>query len=536
MSSGPVLGSRSVIGPAYGAGRPRGGTEVPAGNLSGCPANFPTCRTCRSTPASSTSSTSVSWSPTVRWAPCCRTRASRRPGVRRLRRARGLQRDPQRHPPGRRRRHPPRLLRGRRGRGGDQHVRGEPAQPRRLRHRRTGSASSPRRAPGSPGRSPTRWRPRTGRGSCSARSAPARSCRRWATSPTPACATPTPSAAAGCSPAAATRWSSRPARTCCRSRRRCSALKARDARRGPARADHHPRHRRDHRHDAARQRDRRRADRARAAGRRPHRPELRHRPGRDERAPAHPGQARAHPAVGDAERRPARSWARAARCTRSARTSWPRRSPGSSATTGCGWSAAAAGRPRRTSAPSPTRSRAGHARAAPPAPGAGRQLALRAGAVPPGHLGADGRASGPTPTARKAFREAMLAQRLGGLRRDRPRADPRRRAPDRPVRRLRRPRRRRRHGRAGRPAGHRVHAADHARLHRAGGAARRAGAPRRPLDRQLGELRGRRRPRARASSGRWRWSASTARRSSRCASTRRARPAPPSGRSGSRTG
>ena len=40
-------------------------------------------------------------------------------------------------------------------------------------------------------------RPRTGRGSCSARSAPAPSCPRWATSPTPGCATPTPSAAAG---------------------------------------------------------------------------------------------------------------------------------------------------------------------------------------------------------------------------------------------------------------------------------------------------------------------------------------------------
>ena len=84
---------------------------------------------------------------------------------------------------------------------------------------------------------------------------------------------------------------------------------------------------------------------------------------------------------------------------------------------------------------------------------------------------------------------------LGRLRRDGPRADPRRRAPDRPQRRLRGPRRRRRHGGAGRPAGHRVHAADHARLDRAGGAARRAGAPGRPVDRQLGELRRRRRPR-----------------------------------------
>ena len=47
-----------------------------------------------------------------------------------------------------------------------------------------------------------------------------------------------------------------------------------------------------------------------------------------------------------------------------ARTSWPRRSPGSSATTGCGWSAAAAGRPRRTSARSPRRSRRSRPRGA----------------------------------------------------------------------------------------------------------------------------------------------------------------------------
>ena len=84
---------------------------------------------------------------------------------------------------------------------------------------------------------------------------------------------------------------------------------------------------------------------------------------------------------------------------------------------------------------------------------------------------------------------------VGRLRRDGPRPDPRRRAPDRPQRRLRGPRRRRGHGRAGRSAGHRVDPADHARLDGAGGAARRAGAPGRPVDRQLGELRRRRRSR-----------------------------------------
>ena len=74
----------------------------------------------------------------------------------------------------------------------------------------------------------------------------------------------------------------------------------------------------------------------------------------------------------------------------------------------------------------------------------------------------------------KAFREAMLAEQLGGLRRDRPRPDPRRRAPARPVRRLRRPRRRRRHARDGLPACDRVHPADRAGLHRAAGARRPA--------------------------------------------------------------
>ena len=52
----------------------------------------------------------------------------------------------------------------------------------------------------------------------------------------------------------------------------------------------------------------------------------------------------------------------------------------------------------------------------------------------------------------KAFREAMLDGALGRLRRDRPRPDPRRRAPARRLRRLRRPRRRRRHA-ARSPAG-----------------------------------------------------------------------------------
>ena len=117
------------------------------------------------------------------------------------------------------------------------------------------------------------------------------------------------------------------------------------------------------------------------------------------------------PAVGDAERRPAAAGPARRGVPADARTSWPRRSPGSSATTGCGWSAAAAGRPRRTSAPSPTRSPSVTPARAPPASGAGRQLALRAGAVPrrtPRVLMVGERTNA---NGSKAFREAMLAQR-----------------------------------------------------------------------------------------------------------------------------
>ena len=69
------------------------------------------------------------------------------------------------------RRHPPRVLRGRRRRRRDQHLRLQPAQPRRLRHLATGSANCPRRAPGWPVRSPTRWDPAATAwpASCSAR-------------------------------------------------------------------------------------------------------------------------------------------------------------------------------------------------------------------------------------------------------------------------------------------------------------------------------------------------------------------------------
>lgn len=64
-----------------------------------------------------------------------------------------------------------------------------------------------------------------------------------------------------------------------------------------------PRHRRDHRHHAAGQRDRGGVDRCRAARCGHDRLELRDGSGRDERAPAPPVPARPHPGVGDAQRR-----------------------------------------------------------------------------------------------------------------------------------------------------------------------------------------------------------------------------------------
>ena len=75
---------------------------------------------------------------------------ARRPHPGRLRRSRGLQRDPQRHPPGRGARRPPRLPRGRRGRRRDQHVRREPGQPGRVRHRRPDLRAGRGRGPAGP--------------------------------------------------------------------------------------------------------------------------------------------------------------------------------------------------------------------------------------------------------------------------------------------------------------------------------------------------------------------------------------------------
>ena len=123
-----------------------------------------------------------------------------------------------------------------------------------------------------------------------------------------------------------------------------------------------------------------------------------------------------------------------------------------------------------------------------------RRLALPACAVPPGHL---------VPGHRRAHQRQRVEGVPRGaagrparrLRRDRPAADPRRGAPARRVRGLRGPGRLRRHDRGGRPARHRRHPAAGDRLHRAGRDQGGPGDAGRPGGGQLGQLRGRRRPR-----------------------------------------
>ncbi len=245
----------------------------------------------------------------------------------RLRRARGLQRDPQRHPPGRRARAStaptsrPAPTRWRPTRSG----RTCPTSPSTTSP--TGSGSWPRRARGWPARSPTRCprpdRPRFVLGSVGP--------GHQAADARPRVVRPAARRLHRVRPRAARRRRRRGGRGDLPGPAAGQGGRARraagDGRRGPAHPDHHPGHRGDHRHDAAGHRDRRRAHRAGAAGHRPDRAELRHRPRRDERAPAHAVQARPDPAVGDAQRRACRGSARTARSTRSRPTSWPRRWP-----------------------------------------------------------------------------------------------------------------------------------------------------------------------------------------------------------------
>ena len=237
--------------------------------------------------------------------------------------------------------------RGRRLRD-DQHVRREPGQPGRVRDRRPDHGAVARPARGSPARSPTSSPPPTGcRAGCSARSAPGPSCRPSAMSPSASCATPTRERGRGCSRGGADALI---IETCPDLLQAKAAIIGAEAGRGggrAARARHRAADHRDHRHDAARQRDRRRADRARTARHRHDRPELRHRAWRDERAPALPRRALADPDLVHAQRRPARADRRRRLLPADAGRAGAKRTSGSSASSGSRWSAAAAApRPR----------------------------------------------------------------------------------------------------------------------------------------------------------------------------------------------
>ena len=215
-------------------------------------------------------------------------------------------------------------------------------------------------------------------------------------------------------------------------------------------------HGRDDRHDAARHRDRRRADRAGAAGHRRDRPQLRHRPGRDERAPAPPrpgtpgSRVTCMPNAGLPE-----LTQDGARLPADRRASWPTPTTQFTREFGlvlvggcCGTTPEHLARGRRAGRRPAASSRAGRA----PSP-----------ASPRLYQHVPFRQDTSLPVDRRAHQRQRLQgvprgdarPALGRLRRDRPRPDPRRRAPARRLRRLRRPRRRRRHARGRRPARHR---------------------------------------------------------------------------------
>ena len=238
------------------------------------------------------------------------------------------------------------------------------------------------------------------------------------------------------SPAASTPSWSRRRRTCCRRRRRSSAPSARWPR--PAwtcpllvKVTVETTG-----HDAARLRDRRRAHRARAARHRPDRAELRDRPGRDERAPALPVPARPGRRRLPAQRRAAGA--------REARRELPAdaeeladahdtftREYGLSLVGGCCGTT-----PEHLRlVVERVRGREVPTRRPRPEPGAASLYQSVPFRQDTSYLSIGERTNA---NGSKAFREAMLAEQLERLRRDRPRPDARRRAPARRLHRLRR--------------------------------------------------------------------------------------------------
>ncbi|CAG6396802.1 HAD family hydrolase [Actinacidiphila cocklensis] len=412
--------------------------------------------------------------------------------ARRLPAARRLQRDPQRHPSGRRPVGPRGVLLGRRGHRRDQHLRGQPLRAGRVRHPR----ADPRAVRG--GRPP---RPR-GRRRLRRRRPPPLGARLDGPRHQAADARPHPVRRAPRRLRGERRGPDR------RRRRRAAggdhpgpAPDQGGGDRGPPRdavgrgepAADLLGDRGDHGHHAARLGDRCRAHRAGAARHRHDRPQLRHRPLRDERAPALSRPPLPCPAVLYAQRGPAGAHqgrrplpAHALRTGRRPRGVRPRVRPlaGRRLLRHHAGAPAAAGGAGRRPGPAPAHR----------APRAWRRLALPDRPLPAGHvLPGDRRADQRQRVEEVPRRDARRP--LGRLRGDGPRPDPRGRPPARPVRGLRRPGRRRRHGRDRRTLRHRLHAADRAGLHRGPGAAGGPGEARRPRGAELGQLRGRRRPR-----------------------------------------
>ncbi len=369
-----------------------------------------------------------------------------------------------------------------RGRGGDQHVRREPGQPRRVRHRgpdpragRGGRADRPRGGRRLLHAGPPALRARLGRPGHQAADAGPRALRHAARRlPEHGRRADRRRRRRACS--------SRPARTCCRPRRRCSAprraMAAEPAARVPIIAQV----------TVETTGTMLLGSEIGAAltaleplGHRPDRAQLRHRPRRDERAPAPPVAEHARVAAVGACPTPAcRSWAPTAReypltPDELAEALRPRSSRDYGAAR---WSAAAAAPPPSTSARGRRARSRGRARRAARTPRPSRRVARSTSRCRSAQdtVGADDRASAPTPTApRRSARRCWPSDWDDCVEIAREQTRDGAHLLDLCVDYVGRD------GvadmaRAGRPAGHRVHAADHARLHRAGRARGRAGA------------------------------------------------------------
>ncbi|SFY53902.1 hypothetical protein STEPF1_07193 [Streptomyces sp. F-1] len=224
----------------------------------------------------------------------------------RLPAARRLQRDPQPDPTGHRPLRPRGLLRRGRRLRRDQHLRGQPLRPRRVRHPRTGPRTVRGRRPRRPRGRRRVHRPRRPPPLGAGLHGPRHQTAHPRTRPVhhPARRLPAQRRGPGHRRRRRAARGDHPGPPPDQGRR--ARRPARPGRPRPRPPGDRLGDRRDHRHHAAGLRDRRGPHRPGAAGHRPDRPELRHRPRGDERAPALPRPQRPHPAVLHAQRGPAR--------------------------------------------------------------------------------------------------------------------------------------------------------------------------------------------------------------------------------------